>query len=36
MARCAIEAPRLREARPDRFVACHLYDMAAAELPVNA
>jgi peptide/nickel transport system ATP-binding protein len=36
MERCAMETPRLREVRSDRWVACHLYDMAAAELPLNA
>jgi peptide/nickel transport system ATP-binding protein len=36
MDRCATEAPKLRQARPDRWVACHLYDMAGAKLPVNA
>ncbi len=25
MERCAVEEPRLREVRPDRWVACHLY-----------
>lgn len=29
MERCAVEEPVLREARPGRFVACHLYDEAA-------
>ena len=36
MERCAIETPKLRAVRSDRFVACHLYDMAGAEMPVNA
>jgi oligopeptide/dipeptide ABC transporter ATP-binding protein len=36
MERCATEVPKLREARLDRWVACHLYDMAGAELPLNA
>jgi peptide/nickel transport system ATP-binding protein len=36
MERCATEAPKLRPVRSDRWVACHLYDMAGAELPVNA
>jgi peptide/nickel transport system ATP-binding protein len=36
MERCASEAPKLREVRSDRWVACHLYDMAEAALPVNA
>jgi peptide/nickel transport system ATP-binding protein len=36
MERCASEAPKLREVRSDRFVACHLYDTAPAELPVSA
>jgi len=26
MARCSVEVPAPREARPQRFVACHLYD----------
>jgi peptide/nickel transport system ATP-binding protein len=26
MPRCAVEDPRLQEARPNRWVACHLYD----------
>ena len=36
MERCAIETPKLRAVRSDRFVACHLYDMAGAAVPVNA
>lgn len=36
MERCAIETPRLREVRSDRFVACHLYDMAGAETLLKA
>ena len=27
---------RLREVRPDRLVACHLYDMAGAAMPASA
>ena len=29
MPRCLVEDPRLLEAKPGRFVACHLYDMPA-------
>ena len=36
MERCAVETPKLRAVRSDRFVACHLYDMAGAAMPVNA
>ena len=36
MERCASETPKLREVRSDRWVACHLYDEARAELPVGA
>ena len=36
MERCAIETPKLRAVRSGRFVACHLYDMAGAAVPVNA
>jgi len=36
MERCAIEIPKLRAVRSNRFVACHLYDMSGAEMPVNA
>jgi hypothetical protein len=36
MERCAIDTPRLREVQRERFVACHLYDMAAAAVPVSA
>jgi oligopeptide/dipeptide ABC transporter ATP-binding protein len=32
MERCAIDTPVLREVRPNHFVACHLYEMTAAEL----
>jgi peptide/nickel transport system ATP-binding protein len=30
MPRCLVDDPKLLEARPGRFVACHLYDMPAA------
>jgi hypothetical protein len=30
MSRCAADTPRMREVRPDHFVACHVYDMAEA------
>ena len=36
MERCAIDTPRLREVQTGRFVACHLYDMATAAVPVSA
>jgi hypothetical protein len=32
MERCSIDTPVLREVRPNHFVACHLYEMTAAEL----
>lgn len=35
MERCANETPKLRHVRADRWVACHLYDTARAELAVN-
>ena len=31
MPRCSVEDPRLQEARPGRWVACHLYDAATTE-----
>jgi peptide/nickel transport system ATP-binding protein len=33
MPRCSIDDPRLQEARPNRWVACHLYDEEGARLP---
>ena len=32
MERCAVDTPKLREVRPDHFVACHLYETAGSEL----
>jgi hypothetical protein len=36
MERCGMETPKLLAVRSGRFVACHLYDMAGAAMPVNA
>jgi peptide/nickel transport system ATP-binding protein len=36
MPRCLVEDPALLEARPGRFVACHLYDMPAAKTAAAA
>jgi oligopeptide/dipeptide ABC transporter ATP-binding protein len=33
--RCASEEPALREVRPGRWTACHLYDGAAPTLPAT-
>ncbi len=35
MERCATVVPPMREVRPDRWVACHLYDVAAARSPTS-
>jgi peptide/nickel transport system ATP-binding protein len=36
MPRCVVEDPQLLEARPGRYVACHLYDMPAATVAAAA
>jgi len=36
MERCQFEAPALREARPDHFVACHLYEPTTPRLALQA
>jgi peptide/nickel transport system ATP-binding protein len=35
MKHCATVVPPMREARPERWVACHLYDAAAAVSPTS-
>jgi oligopeptide/dipeptide ABC transporter ATP-binding protein len=35
MRHCATVVPPMREARPERWVACHLYDAAAARSPTS-
>ena len=35
MERCATVVPPMREVRPERWVACHLYDTAAARSPAS-
>jgi hypothetical protein len=35
MKHCATVVPPMREARPEHWVACHLYDAAAARSPTS-
>ncbi len=35
MKHCATVVPPMREARPEHWVACHLYDAAAARSPAS-